>query len=198
MPRLGSFKWSSGGARWWCVRTASCERTARLREVCLAQAVPSAFTTELPRPAPRDLGDPALVFNRSDAWNAWAGEIVRRYGLESEDPLAYHRAFPSLPVPGQAAIVLRGSLAGVGDCRLVVHRELEASRLALLVAAPSGLPPTPPGGIALAESRLRVECGGDLLAAWSATSHWGDAMAGDVEAFLAGAVPALAEARATR
>jgi hypothetical protein len=169
--------------------------TERVREVCLARAEPRPFDAELAPPLIRDWQDPQAIFNPSETWQAWAVQTAKRYDLTLEDPLAYHRAFPSLPVPGQASVVLRGTLASVGDCRLVVHREREASRAALVVSAPPGHPPTPPGGVAFRERGVRLESGGGLLAAWATTSHWGDAVF-DVEAFLAAAGATIGEATA--
>lgn len=168
----------------------------RLREVCLAQADPKPFDVTLPPHSSREFGDPAACFNLSDQWNLWARELVARLQLQREDPLAYHRAFPSVPIPGQAAVVLRGALAGVGEARLVVHREREASRPGLLVAAPQGIEETPPGGVAERERGVRLEVRGGLLAVWATSSYWGNAMAGDVDSFLAAATEVVGEARA--
>jgi hypothetical protein len=174
---------------------AACLLASRLREIWLSQAQPQPFASELPRHMSREFGDPATIFNLSDGWNVWVRELAARFGLQREDPLAYHRAFPSLPVPGQAAVVLRGALAGVGDCRLAVHRERDASRPVLLVAEPSGFEPTPPGGIAFRERGVRLESGGGILAVWATSSYWGNAMAGDIDAFLAATTSTLEEAR---
>jgi hypothetical protein len=163
----------------------------RLREVFLAQAHPRSFTSEFPAPTIRDRRDPAWIFNQSPAWIEWSRQTAGRYRLELEDPLEYHRAFPSVPVPGQATVVMRGTLPLVGDCRLVVHRERDASRCALLVASPPGLEATPPGGIASADRKVRLEAGRGLRAVWGTTSYSGDAMAGDVDEFISDATGAL-------
>jgi len=167
----------------------------RVREVCLARSEPRPFASELTRPLFRDWQDPQVIFNPSDTWHAWAEETAKRYGFTREDPLAYHRAFPSLPIPGQASVVMRGTLASVGDCRLVVHREREASRAALLIALPEGHPPTPPGGLAPSGRGVRLETGGGLLAVWATTSYWGNAV-GDIDAFLTAATTTIEEALA--
>lgn len=168
----------------------------RLREVCLAQAEPKPFDVTLPPHCSREFGDPAMVFNLSDQWNLWIRELAARLSLTREDPLAYHRAFPSVPIPGQASVVLRGALAGVGEARFVVHREREARRLALLVAATPGIEPTPPGGVVDRRRGVRLEVSDDLLAVWATGSYWGNAMAGDVDSFLTAATELIAEARA--
>jgi hypothetical protein len=166
---------------------------ARVRAACLARADPRPFHSELPKPEFRDWQDPLQVFNPSETWHAWGQDTARRLGFTREDPLAYHRAFPSLPVPGQASVVIRGTLDGVGDCRLVVHREREASRMALVLSAPARPASTPPGGVASSARGVRLETGGGLLAVWSTTSYWGNAT-GDVDAFLTAAVATIEEA----
>jgi hypothetical protein len=166
---------------------------ARVREICLQRAEPRPFASELAPPLFRDWQDPQVIFNPSDTWHAWAEDTARRYGFTREDPLAYHRAFPSLPVPGQASVVMRGTLASVGDCRLVVHREREASRAALLIAPPAGLSPTPPGGVASNTRGVRLESGGGLLAVWATSSYWGNAMVGDIDAFVSVAEATIEE-----
>jgi hypothetical protein len=163
----------------------------RLREVFLAQSQPLPFTAELAPPTIRDPRDPARIFNQSPVWIEWSKQTAERHGMELEDPFDYHRAFPSVPVPGQAAVVMRGTLPGVGDCRLAVHRERDSSRCALLVPGPPGTEPTPAGGMALGEPRVRLETGGGLRAVWGMNSYWGSAMAGDVDEFIAGATTAL-------
>jgi hypothetical protein len=170
----------------------------RLRDVFLTQAHPRPFASELPTPQQRDHRDPAAIFNQPAASIEWAKKTAARHSLELEDPLAYHRAFPSVPVPGQATVVMRGTLPGVGDCRLVVHRERDASRCALLVETPPRLEPTPPGGTAYVERRVRLESGGGLLSVWGTNSYTGDAMAGDIDEFIEIATATLEEATTTQ
>jgi hypothetical protein len=165
----------------------------RLREVCRPLAKPRPFDTRLPRPPYRGGIDAPPGFFLEDQWARWAKETAGRYRLESEDPLAYHRAFPSVPVPGIAAVVLRGTVPRLGvPGRLVVHRERESARPGVVIPAPPGVEPTPPGGRVVPEHKLRVEVADGLLAAWSIQSYWGSAMAGDVDAFLASAAAAIA------
>jgi hypothetical protein len=92
-------------------------------------------------------------------------DTAARHGLALEDPLAYHRAFPSVPVPGIACVVLRGTIPRLGVAgRLVVHREPEAARTAIVIPAPPGSQPTPPGGLVVGDHRLRLEIADGLLA----------------------------------
>jgi hypothetical protein len=170
----------------------------RLREVCLPLAEPQRFETALPRPPYRgSLVDAPPGFVVEDYWSGWGKETGARYELESEDPLAYHRAFPSLPVPGIACVVLRGTVPRLGvPGRLVVHRDRESARPAVVVPAPAGIEPTPPGGRLLREHGVRLEVADGLLAVWSVNSYWGNAMAGDLDAFCA-SVAAVLGSRAT-
>lgn len=154
---------------------------AHFREVGCARAEPLPFTAELPAP-PRTL---------EPWWDEWAAETAGRLGLALEDPAAYHRAFPALPVPGEARVVMRGDVPGVGSGRLVVHREGDSARPAVLLAAPPGTEPTPPGGVPHRDHGLRVETCDGLLAAWSVTSYWGTSRAGDLDAFCRAAAAVL-------
>jgi hypothetical protein len=163
----------------------------RLREVCRPLAEPQSLDTRLPPPVWHRPGDPAALFNPEQVWGKWATATAARYGLELEDPLSYQRAFRSVPIPGQARLVFRGALPDVGEGRLVVHRERDASRAAALVAVPPGIEPTPPGGVPPPERGVRVEVRDGMLAVWSTTSYWGNAMAGDLNAFLASASAAI-------
>jgi hypothetical protein len=164
----------------------------RLREVCLPFAERRPFEVRLPPPPPRSGLDAPPGFLIEEPWSRWAADLSARYGLASEDPLLYHRAFPSLPVPGVACVVLAGTLPRLGAAgRLVVQRERDAARPAILLAAPGGIEPTPPGGSAHPEHGVRVEVADGLMAVWSVPSYWGSAMAGDIESFLAGAAAAL-------
>jgi hypothetical protein len=169
----------------------------RLREVCLPLAEPQRFDAALSRPPYRgSLVDAPPGFVVEDHWSRWRDETGDRYGLESEDPLAYHRAFPSLPVPGIACVALRGTIPTLGvPGRLVVHRERQSARPAVVVPAPAGVAPTPPGGRLFREHGLRLEIADGLLAVWSINSYWGNAMAGDLDAFCA-SVAALLGSRA--
>jgi hypothetical protein len=164
----------------------------RLREVCLPLAEPRRFDTALPSPPYRGGGDAPPGFVVEDQWSSWGKETGDRYRLESEDPLAYHRAFPSSPVPGIACIVLRGTIPRLGvPGRLVVHREREAARPAVVISAPPGSEATPPGGRVFREHGVRLEIADGLLAVWSINSYWGSAMAGDLDAFCAAVATVL-------
>ncbi len=74
-----------------------------------------------------------------------------------------------------------------------MHRECDASRPAVLVEAPAGSKSTAPGGVAVRDRGVRVEVRDGMLAVWSTTSYWGNAMAGDLDAFFATAGAAIEE-----
>jgi hypothetical protein len=164
----------------------------RVREVCLPLADPQPFHAELPPPAWRDPQAPRdLTFDPIAMWERWALDTAAARRLELEDSRAYHRAFPSVPVPGLAYVVMRGELPGLGRGRLVVHRERNSARPAVLLAAPPGAAPTPPGGERDPDRAVVREVRDGLLSVWSTTSYWGDAMAGDLDDFLTRAAAVL-------
>jgi hypothetical protein len=160
----------------------------RLREVCLPLAEPQPFDTRLPQARFRAGFDAPPGFFVDPSWSKWALATAERHALELEDPLAYHRAFPTVPVPGIAQVVLRGTFPVLGvPGRLVLHGERDAVRPAVLMAAPPDAEPTPPGGLAFPEQSARLEIADGLLAVWSTTSWSGGPANFDVDAFCAAA-----------
>jgi hypothetical protein len=98
---------------------AFAERTswlaARLREICLANASPRPFETELAPPpwAAKIDETPGETWKGMDSQDlAGFHAIARERGLASEDPFEFQRAFSDLPVPGEAYGVMRGTLPG--------------------------------------------------------------------------------------
>ena len=87
-----------------------------IRQVCTETADPQPFDSELPAP------DWAEKIENAEPHETFVGldnqdlrgfhAIARERGLASEDPYAFHRAFPDLPVPGEAYGVMRGTLPG--------------------------------------------------------------------------------------
>ena len=166
----------------------------RLREVCGALADPEPFGAELPAPPSSERDLPAGFFP-GEVWRKWALETAEEHGLELENPLAYHRAFPSVPVPGTAYVVLRGEIPQVGRGRLVIHRERDAVRPAVLIAAPAGAEPTPPGGLPFPAHSARLEIADGLLAVWSITSWSGHSLLDHIDEFCAAAAAVIEESR---
>ncbi|MEA2473921.1 MAG: hypothetical protein QOE06_1836 [Thermoleophilaceae bacterium] len=156
---------------------------ARLREVCGSLAERQPFDAELPRPLTSEARELPAGFYPDEPWRRWALETAERHGLALENPVAFHRAFPSAPVPGNAHIVLRGEIPHVGPGRLVLSRERDALRPAVLIAAPPGAEPTPAGGVPYRDPGARMEVRDGLLAVWSATSWTGTSLQPEVDAF---------------
>jgi len=170
---------------------------ARLREVCLPMAEPKRFDARLPAPPFLEGRAAPRGFLVDSVWCKWAVETAQRHRLELEDPYAYHRAFPSVPVPGIGYMVLRGTIPAVGvPGRLVLHRERNSIRPAVLMAAPPGAQPTPPGGLAFPAHNARLEIAGGLLAVWSTTSWTGNFTDADTDAFCAAAAAVIGDSRA--
>jgi hypothetical protein len=162
----------------------------RLREVCLPLAEPQPFDAQLPQP-PSDFRDLPAGFHPGEEWRKRALETAERHGLALENPVAYHRAFPSVPVPGTAYVVLRGEIPHVGRGRLVVHRERDVARPAVVMAAPSGAEQTPPGGAPFREQAARLEVADGLLAVWSTQSWSGYALLDQIDEFCASAAAVI-------
>ncbi len=119
-----------------------------LRETALAAAEPQSFDAALPRPSWEDTPAPGpqkkkflgisfeverdadlgsdsvggLGETLREPFRANAFGVAAAVGGELEDPLAYHRAFPSIPVPGQAYAVVR-TAAENGTERVALHTE---------------------------------------------------------------------------
>jgi hypothetical protein len=164
----------------------------RLREVCLPLARPQRFDASLPLPPFRTGVPGPRGFLVDGVWIKWAVETAARYELKLEDPHAYHRAVPSVPVPGIAHIVLRGAIPRLGvSGRLVLHRERDALRPAVLMAAPRDARSTPPGGLNFREHGVRLEIADGLLAVWSTSSWTGGPMNFDIDAFCASVAAVL-------
>src|SRR6185503_5775771 len=98
-----------------CGFASSLARNARA--ACRARLPRQSFEEALPAPA----------------WQTGAPP-VHGFALALEGAVAYHRAFPSVPAPGFAKVVMRGTLPVLGVFgRLVVHTEPGASRAAVVV-----------------------------------------------------------------
>jgi hypothetical protein len=106
---------------------------------------------------------------------------------------------PRLPLGARARDRLRRfprEDSGLGvPGRLVVHRERDAVRPAVLMAAPPGAETTPPGGLAFPDHQARPEIADGLLAVRSTTSWTGNAMVGHIDAFCAAAAAVIGESQ---
>lgn len=180
------------GAELDALTELTCLLAREMRETCLAAAKPLPFDTELPGPAWLDDPAPAgpkvkkvlgmsvmtglgTVASKETAGfdmplpEPWRSTVIAlaEGGSQIEDPLAYHAAFPSNPVPGHAFAVLRNQLEGGGTSRIALHTEgdLGTGPCAVLfrVNASAQDHPTPLG---TAPGSLNVAVKDGLLAAW--------------------------------
>jgi len=173
-----------------CGFASSLARNARA--ACRARLPRQPFEEALPAPAWQTGAPPARGFALEPHWQEWATATAGRLGLALEGAVAYHRAFPSVPAPGFAKVVMRGTLPVLGVFgRLVVHTEPGASRAAVLVPAPEGVTSGPDGDRIETEPPVRLEVRDGLAGVYTVTSYWGNAMAGDVDALLANAAYVL-------
>jgi hypothetical protein len=136
------------------------------RAACLPEAHPRRFEESLPAPH----SDNAEV---TLGWAEGYRKLAERLGLTLEDPDDYHRAFPSLGVPGRAVAVMRGRMPGTQlTGRLVYHAERalgrsERARGAVLLPASPHAEATPEGGVRVPERQLVYELRDDVVVLWS-------------------------------
>jgi len=107
----------------------------------------------------------------ADTPMVWIKDIAgfaERHRLTLEDPVAWHRAFPSVAVPGKAMAVMRAP----SGLRFLFAREVSvlqsrAVRAAIVFPVAAGTPDTAPGGINQPQSRTVTTVTGGLAAVWS-------------------------------
>ena len=165
----------------------------RLRDVCLPLADPKPFVTELPPPQWKQPRSVPAGFHPGEVWRKWALETAERDRLAVENPFAYHGAFPSLPAPGTAYVVLHGDVPEIGAARIAVHREGDDVRAVVLTAAPGGAKPTPPGGIPFPDHAARLEIADGLRAVWGITSWSGYSILDHMDEFRSAAAAVIRE-----
>jgi hypothetical protein len=143
------------------------------RRACLPEAAPRPFAEALPGPPEEPDPDAPALSRTPPFWREAFAGLAARLGLAPEDTVAYHRAFPSLPVPGRAASVMRGTLPGYGsEGRLAHHSERSPMarnemRAAVIVPASGSARETPPGGVREADRNLVYDVRDGLLSMWS-------------------------------
>jgi hypothetical protein len=158
---------------------AICSRSSLLR--------PEPFGTELPAPewlpAVEAAPDERHILAPHGAWLERILQISRERGLAVEDPLSFHRAFPHVPVPGEAFGVLRGD--GIRLLFLLERSIRDISGMEEAVDDPggpvgtdaavlpcAGTPDTPNGvdGVLTESGRYAVRDG--ILCAWRLRDAW--------------------------
>ncbi len=177
------FGFEGDAGRLDAIASAAAGLAARLRAAALHGRSTASFGVSLGPPRPGRFAPPVL-------WERAVNKLADRLGLEREDPLELHRAFPSLPLPGQAFAVLRGQLPGAGPGRVVLAtgRPLEGwniGRNAVLLPVRQGLPPTPAGGVPEQEAKLRWHLCGDFALFHAYRTGAGAPHPGDVEGLIA-------------
>jgi len=135
--------------------------------------------------------------------------IADERGMELEDPLAFHRAFPDLNVPGQAFGVMRGRLPGTAlhgrllccaERRMWLPEEMrehltdpggQVGADVAVIAVDPDTPATPREGELDGDVRVAIADG--VLSAWRARRSW----QADGESLdeLAGRLPGILERR---
>jgi hypothetical protein len=167
---------------------------AALRRACRARLSPQPFRRPLPPPDPHSGTGLPIGYGSEPPWPTWSMRLQSEYGLTPEDPVAYHQALPTSPVPGVARLVMRGTLPLIGrEGRLVFHAEPDTSRAAVLIAAPPGTVDTAPGGEPLSERRVYYDVGTGIATVWCLPSYTGAGMLDDLGPFLTTAASVFAE-----
>jgi hypothetical protein len=168
---------------------AACAAGEALREAVLPEADPRPFESELPGvdwpPSGVSLSGRFPPSPWLEALHGCAAEL----SMTLEDPAAYHRAFPSLPVPGRAFAVLRGTLPGTQvPARIAFHQERplhdNQGRTALLLKAAPGAQETPPWGVRVSEPRLGYAVRDGIVSLWILRSSGRNGDLGDLSGFL--------------
>lgn len=171
--RVDGFLADEGELDWlWGVA----ELAARgLAEAGAAESAPRPWAD--PLPPPRWPREPKDVLDNTDpfpplAWVPWLEEIAQERGWTPEDPVAYHRALPHLPVPGTAFVVMRLTPPGSSaTARFAWHNELDPAthnvgRNAVLLPAAPGA--STEGVVRQREPPLLHTVKDGLLFVWSA------------------------------
>jgi hypothetical protein len=154
---------------------------SELREACLAVAEPRPFDQPLP---------PARWSQTGDPWRSSALELAAAYGMTLEDERAYHRAFPSLPVPGTAFAVMRGPIPGTSlTGRVALHGEGlpaggDVGRNAVLLPVCEEMTATPPRGVFVPDHGLGCAARHGVLAVFHRRDPTRWAPLGDVAALV--------------
>ena len=158
----------------------ACAVAQQFADASLPRTEPQPFDTELPTRTIADVIDltkpPDPFAIPVGEWVKGFNEYAERHGLVHEEPAAFHRAFPSLPSPGHAVAVMRGSLPGTSvPGRVVYYAEqplAEKQNVRGGIAFETSHADTPPEGVVDADNGLVFEARNGIGLAWSKPS-WG-------------------------
>ena len=154
---------------------ANAERiAAAFADACLRRCAPQAFDAAVPAAAPGpELSKKERAFAEIvDGGLTQAGaRIAAELGLEVEDPVNYHRAFPRVPMPGRARIVARGTLPGTSTVGRVVYtsqgrRAGKTMRGGVLLPATADAPDLALGGEVVEATNMYGETADGIAALW--------------------------------
>lgn len=155
-----------------------------LAEVARRLLAPAPFADPLPPP---DIATwpPGCVQPQEHEHDAFV-RVAQELAMEQEDPIAYHRAQPACPAPGQALGMVRGTIPGTGSFGrvgfFVMGRNTWSTyRTVVIVPARPGVV-TPLGGQRDEESDLYVEVADGLAHAWPRVRSVGALNAADTVA----------------
>lgn len=154
-------------------RNGYAETEAELDALAEAACALAAAFVEAAQPylsAPREAVPwfPKPPLGWGDAVERAAGER----GMATEDPLAYHQAFPTNPAPGTAIGVLQGTIPGTDRAgRLAFHVQGSSTagtcRGVAVWAAPAGAPAFEPGGTFVDDLDAYVEVVDGAAVLWN-------------------------------
>jgi hypothetical protein len=168
------------------------ERASRIADgiaaACARLARPQAFDSPLPpaEPGPELSKKQRALAEIADQGVTQAGaRIATELGLTTEDPRNFHRAFPELPMPGRARLVVFGRLPDSGVTARIVYstqgiRSGSTLRGGVILPAAAAPPPGPLGGTVVESTGMYGEVAGGLAAVWDRKRVQGRLDAGDL------------------
>jgi hypothetical protein len=124
-------------------------------------------------------GYPSFAIGDSSGIDA-LNRSAANFGWTVEDPVALHRRFPTLPLPGVSRGVIGGLVPGSGtQCRLSWQTQMPRRsslyfRGAGLFAARPDAPRTPPGGELITATDMYVAVVDGVACAWSRSPTLGE------------------------
>jgi hypothetical protein len=166
---------------------AGCAIAEGLRAVAAPLLQPQPFTAELPPPTSAHSPLAPWFFRPDESWADGLQRAAAERGMVQEDPVAYHQAFPTVPVPGTALGVFRGTIPGSNRFgRLAFHYQGGTTtgtvRGAVLLQAPADPPAFQPGGTPIEQTDMYVEVVDGVAAFWNKKRTFGGLSSADLAA----------------